>query len=246
MGTQAVSGAGGAAPRQQEGGKTAARSAAPKEETKSIYEMMRDAREKAEARRDRFKTGKNTRYGDAPLEAYARLARARTQSEVGAASGFARRKILQMQSALRQDPDNKDRIQAAIRQLQKAVTRAGRKKRDLQREELTDIRRKKAAEEKQRRKAQQLRQELSRTRAMRSIRESGYMQEAEMDNRAQEQLSAVRLELRTQLQQLTAAAAGVSKEAAVHQYAAQAETAAAEAVATAGPAEAGTGLNMLA
>ena len=85
------------------------------QETKNLYEMMRDAREKADARREQYKLPKNTRYGDAPMLAYARLARARTPGEVSAASGYARRKIVQLQSALRSDPDNKERIQAAIR-----------------------------------------------------------------------------------------------------------------------------------
>lgn len=217
MNAMRVSGTGGTAQDYKRAAKPAART-----ETKNLYEMMRDAKEQAEARRERFRLPKNTRYGDAPMEAYARLARARTQGEVSAASGFARRKIMQLQSAMRQDPDNKDRIQAAIRQLQKAVSRAGKKQKDLQREKLTDIQRKKAAAAKQKRKAQQLRQELSRTRALRSIRESGYIREAEMDNKVQDQLSAAKLELRTQLQELTASA-GVSVEAAVQQYAAQME-----------------------
>lgn len=212
-------------------------------ETKSLYEMMRDAKEQVDARREQLKLPKNTRYGDAPMEAYARLARARTSGEVSAASGFARRKIVQLQSALRRDPDNKERIQAAIRQLQKAVHRAGRKQKDIQREKLAEVRRRRALEEKNRRKALQVRQELSRTRAARSIRESGYIREAEMDNRTQEQLSAARLELRTQLQELTASTAGVSAGVAAQQYAAtQAEITGAAA----DTGSTGAGLDMLA
>ena len=192
----------------------------PQRETKSVYEMMRDAREQAEARREQFKLPKNARYGDAPMMAYAKLARARTPGEITAASGYARRKIVQLQSALRSDPDNKERIQAAIRQLQKAVRRAGKKQRDVQQEKLSETRRKKALEEKNRRKAARLRQELTRARALRSIRESGYIREAEMDNRTQEQLSAAKLELRNQLQELTAATAGVPAGVAAQQYAA--------------------------
>lgn len=217
-------------------------SASAQRESRSIYEMMRDAREQAEARRDQFKPPKNTRYGDAPMLAYAKLARARTPGEVTAASGYARRKIAQLQSALRSDPDNKERIQAAIRQLQKAVHRAGRKQKDIQREKLSETRRKKALEEKNRQKAARLRQELSRTRALRSIRESGYIREAEMDDRTQEQLSAARLELRTQLQELTSATAGVSAAAAVQQYAAAQAVAGAELEAAAPE----TGLDMMA
>lgn len=215
----------------------------PQRETKSVYEMMRDAREQAEARREQFKLPKNARYGDAPMMAYAKLARARTPGEITAASGYARRKIVQLQSALRSDPDNKERIQAAIRQLQKAVRRAGKKQRDVQQEKLSETRRKKALEEKNRRKAARLRQELTRARALRSIRESGYIREAEMDNRTQEQLSAARLELRTQLQELTAATSGVSTAAAVHQYAAAQAVTVAEEPAVPAPE---AGLDMLA
>lgn len=217
--------------------------ASAQRETRSVYEMMRDAREKAEARREQLKVPKNTRYGDAPMLVYAKLARARTSGEVTAASGYARRKIVQLQSALRSDPDNKERIQASIRQLQKAVRRAGKKQRDIQREKLTETRRKKALEEENRQKAARLRQELTRTRALRSIRESGYIREAEMDNRTQEQLSAARLELRTQLQELSASTAGVSTGVAAQQYAAAQAVAAAPEIAAAPEA---AGLDMLA
>ena len=63
-----------------------------------------------------------------------------------------------------------------------------------------------------------------------------------MDNRTQEQLSAARLELRTQLQELTASTAGVSVGAAVQQYSAAQAVTGAEAIAP----EAGGGLDMLA
>ena len=218
--TDGVTGVAGAAQRQNYAPAGAGQAGtSSRREEKSIYEMMRDAREQAERRRDQFKSTKNPRYGDAPIMAYAKLARARTPGEVTAASGYARRQITRLQSALRSDPDNKERIQAAIRQLQKAVHRAGKKQKDIQREKLTEIRRKKALEEKNRQKAARARLELSRTRALRSIRESGYIREAEMDNRTQEQLSAAKLELRTQLQELSAATSGVSAAAAAHQYA---------------------------
>lgn len=54
----------------------------------SLTEMIQDAREKADAQREKFKLAKVTpRYGDAPLEAYARLSRAKTQSQVSSAAG---------------------------------------------------------------------------------------------------------------------------------------------------------------
>lgn len=202
--------------------KRAAELFAPEEaEAKSLAEMMKEAKERAEEQRERFKLPKNTRYGDAPMEAYARLARARTQAQAGAAAGYARRKIAQLQSALRQDPDNAARIRAAIGSLQKAVNRANRKKRELQQEAFTEQQRVKAAMRREKQKAQHLRQELNRRKTLRSIRESGYLRECEVENRLQDQLQASRMELQLQMQQLSASFAP-SPEMAAQQYLAQA------------------------
>lgn len=203
------------------------------EEGKDLVEMIRDAQEKAEAQREAMKLPKNsTRYGDAPLEAYARLARARSRMEVNSASGYARRRLAQFKTALRTDSDNAAKIKAAISQLQKAVNRGERKKRELDRERLTEIRRKKAAKEELKEKERRLRQELVRRRTQRMIRESGYMREAEISDRLATQLTATQMELRQQAQDLSASASA-SLEAAVQHY-----TAAAESV-PAAPVEAG-------
>lgn len=189
----------------------------------TICEMMKEAREKADAARDKLNSIKpKPRYGDAPMEAYARLARAKRSSEVNAAAGFARRQIARLQSAKRTDPDNAKRIQAAINQLQKAVNRGERKKRELDREHLTEVRRKRAAKEDLKEKERRLRQELLRRKSQRIIRESGYMREAEISDRLASQLTATQMELRQQAQDL-AAATSASLEAAVQQYAAAAE-----------------------
>lgn len=192
---------------------------------RSLAEMIREAHGKAQEQRERLKLPKNTRYGDAPLEAYARLNRARTQPDVAAAAGYARRRISQLQAAKRQDSENADRIQAAINQLQKAVSRASKKKRDLQHEKLLDVRRARMERESQLRQAQQAKQELARRRTARSIRESGYLREAEIDNRLQDQLSATRMELRAQAQAL-ASATSTSLDSAAQQYSAAVSTAA--------------------
>ena len=162
----------------------------------TICEMMKEAREKADAARDKLNSIKpKPRYGDAPMEAYARLARAKRSSEVNAAAGFARRQIVRLQSAKRTDPDNAKRIQAAINQLQKAVQRAGKKNRDLERERVAQARQKKLQQEKRSREARRQKQELLRKQAMRRIRESGYLREAEVDNRMQAHIAAVDMEL---------------------------------------------------
>ena len=183
-----------------------------------LVEMMKEAREKAAERAEALKLPKNSRrYGDAPMIAYSKLARARTVGDVDAASGYARRQIAQLRAAKRSDDDNADRIQAAINQLQKAVNRGGRKKRELNQEKLTAKRQAKLEKEKRTREAKRLRHQLKGRRAMRVIRESGYLREAEVDNRFQDQIAASKLEMRNQMQELMDKTQ-VSVETAVQQY----------------------------
>ena len=186
----------------------------------TIYEMMKEAREKADATRDKFNSIKpKPRYGDAPMEAYARLARARRPAEVNAAAGYARRQIARLRAAKQTDPDNAKRIQAAINQLQKAVQRAGKKNRELDREKLAKARQEKLAQEKKTREARRQKQELIRRQAMRRLRESGYLREAEIDNRMQAHIAAVDMELREQAQKLESSIQP-SMELVAKQYAA--------------------------
>ncbi len=190
----------------------------------SLIEKMREARAKAEEQRERFKLPKNTNYGDAPIEAYARLGRARTAAQVQAASGYAARQISRLKAALSSDPDNASRIKAAISQLQKAQRRAAGKRRQLDKEHLMEQRRKRAAQEKQHRKAEQLRHELSRRRTMRMIRENGYITEAVIEDRLQTQLAAAQMELKNQMQSLSDSysAASAGQSYGVEQYSAAA------------------------
>lgn len=189
--------------------------------SQTLWEMMKDAREQAGANRDRFKNaGRNpSRYSDLPIMAHARLARAKNSAQVNAAAGYARRQIAYLRGAKRTDPDNAKRIQAAINQLQKAVARAGKKNRELEREKLSEAKQKKQIKEKRLREAQRQRQELRRKQTMRMIRESGYVQEAETDKRVQSQIAAVDVQLREQVQNLTSSIRP-SSEAVARQYAA--------------------------
>ena len=169
----------------------------------TLTEMIQDAKEKADAQREKFKLAKVTpRYGDAPLEAYARLSRAKTQGQVSAASGYARRRLAQLEAAQRSDPDHADQIKAAISQLKKAVTRANAKKRQLTKEQLARARQKRMIQENRQREARRIQQELRKAQAMRAIRESGYFQETEIANRQADQLTATRMELKAQAEQL--------------------------------------------
>ena len=170
----------------------------------TLVEMMKEAREKAEKRKEQLKLPKNSqRYGDAAMLAYSKLARARSLGEVDAASGYARRQIAQLRAAKRSDSDNAQRIQAAINQLQKAVNRAGRKKREISQEKLAAKRQARLEKEKRTREAKRLRHQLRNRQAMRIIRESGYLREAEVDNRLQDQLQASRMEMHRQMEELS-------------------------------------------
>ena len=195
------------------------------EHSTSLAEMIRDAKEKADAQRERFKLAKTApRYGDAPLEAYARLSRARNQAEVSSAAGYARRRIAQLQAAQRSDPDHADQIRAAIGQLQKAVGRAGKKKLELNREQLARARQKRMAQNNRNREAQRVRREVQRKQTMRKIRESGYFRETEIANRFANQLTATKMELKAQAEQL-GVSTQASMEAAVQGYSSAVETA---------------------
>ena len=192
----------------------------------SVSEMIRDAKEKAEAHRDQLsKLAKvSPRYGDAPLEAYARISRASTPSQAGAAAGYARRRLIQIKSAARTDPDHADQIRAAANQLEKAVGRANRKKMELNREQLSRARQKRLARENRRREEQRIRQELRRSQSMRSVRESGYFTEAEIANRFASQLAATKMELRQQAEQL-GQSVQASLDVAMQGYSSAVETA---------------------
>lgn len=200
------------------------------EESQSLIEMIHDAQEKAKAQRDALKVPKNTHYVDAPLEAYARLARAKDKAQVNAASGFARRKIAQLKSALRTDGDNAIRIKGSIRQLEKAISRGERKKRELDRERLAKLRKARSEEQKKRNE-----QELNRRKTQRMIRESGYMREAEIAGRLDSHLTATQMELRQQSQQLAASTADLSESAAQQYYTAAAQMYTATAASAAVP-----------
>lgn len=199
------------------------------EDSKTLAEMIKEAQERTDAHREALKRMPkgNAHYVDAPLEAYARLARAKTASQVDAASGFARRRIAQLRGSLHLDSENAARIKSAINQLQKAVNRGAKKKRDLNREQMIKLRKARSKEAERRRDL-----ELVRRRTQRMIRESGYLREADIAGRLAAQLTETQMELRSQAQSLAAANA-TSLETAVQQYAAEAASAGAETVAPA-------------
>lgn len=199
-----------------------------------LTEMMKEARERVEEakkKRDELlkKTRSGRRYGDSAILVYSKLARARSAGEVDAASGYARRQIAQLKAAKCSDSDNADRIQAVINQLQKAVNRAGRKKRELSQEKLAAKRQARLEKERRAREAKRLKHQLRSRQVQRMLRESGYLREAEVDNRLQDHLQSSRMEMRQQMQEMSAAAQP-SLEAAVQGYTASMDSVSGSAV----------------
>lgn len=173
------------------------------DEVKSLMDMMEQARKKAQETREKLKLPKNSaRYGYAAIEAFARLSRARSQAQVSSAAGYARRQLGEMQTALRQDPQNAGRIRAAIRQLQSAVTRASRKKRDLEQDRIDRARRARAEKERRPGRAKRIEQELRRKQAVRRICDAGYVNNAVIDMVQQEHIEQMRAEQRAQLERI--------------------------------------------
>lgn len=208
-----------AVPSQEEQRELTAALREQEESRTDLSEMMKQAKEQADKRREQLNLPQNSqRYGDAAILAYSKLARAKSLGEVDAASGYARRQIAQLRAAKRSDSDNADRIQAAINQLQKAVNRAGRKKRELSQEKVTAKRQARLEREKRTREAKRLRHQLRNQQAMRMIRESGYLREADTDNRLQDQLATSKQELRAQMQELSDQTQ-TAVDAAIQQYA---------------------------
>lgn len=188
------------------------------DEVKSLMDMMEQARKKAQETREKLKLPKNSaRYGYAAIEAFARLSRARSQAQVSSAAGYARRQLGEMQTALRQDPQNAGRIRAAIRQLQSAVTRASRKKRDLEQDRIDRARRARAEKERRPGRAKRIEQELRRKQAVRRICDAGYVNNAVIDMVQQEHIEQTRAEQRAQLERI-AGLGGSSADAAQAAY----------------------------
>ncbi len=206
------------------------------EEVKNLLDMMQEAQKKAKEMREKLKLPKNSaRYGYAAIEAYARLSRARSQSQVSSAAGYARRQLGQMQTALRQDPENAGRIRAAIRQLQSAVTRASRKKRELEEERIDGLRRKRAEKERRHGKAHRIEQETRRKQAVRKVRETGYISGACLDLIQQEHIEQQRAAQREQLEKIAGLGDGQTAQA-VQAYTAQVAAPAVETPLPAAPA----------
>ena len=132
--------------------------------------------------------------------------------------------MAQLKGALHVDSDNAAKIKAAISQLQKAVNRGAKKKRDLTREQQEAKRKAQSEEEEQRKQL-----ELRRRQAQRTIREAGYLREAHISDQLATQITVTQMELRQQAQSMAAPPTASYLDAAAQQYEAAAAAAAAPA-----------------
>lgn len=145
----------------------------------NIFDTMKKMQEQVDELRNKFKIIKANSALSAPIDIYSKLARARSIPEVKSVVSTARYKISKLKAMLRDCEDNeKNKIKAAMRQLEKAITRSYRKVRDLSQESNLSHEKTTAEIKDNKKLAEHKRNELYRRRAIRHIRERAQMDEA--------------------------------------------------------------------
>ncbi len=145
----------------------------------NFFDAMDKMYKQIEELKNKFKVMDANSAFNAPIDIYSKLARARSIPEVKSVVSTARYKVSKLKAMLRNCEDNeKSKIKAAIRQLEKAITRSYRKVRDLSQE--NNLSHEKAAAEinDNKKLAEHKKNELLRRRAIRHIRERAQMDEA--------------------------------------------------------------------
>ena len=145
----------------------------------SFIEAMKKMQEQLDELQNKFKVMNSNSAFDAPVEIYSKLARARSIPEVKNVASIARYKINKLKAMLREcEDDEKSKIRAAIRQLEKAITRSRRKINDLSEENNLSNEISKAKFNDNKKLDEHKKHELNRRRAIRSVRERAQMNEA--------------------------------------------------------------------
>jgi len=145
----------------------------------SLLESMKKMQEQVDEIKNKFKVMNTNSAFNAPIDIYSKLARARSIPEVKSVVSTARFKISKLKSMLRDCEDGeKSKIKAAIRQLEKAITRSYRKVRDLSQEKNLAQEKTTAEINEKKKLAEHKNNELHRRRAIRYIRERAQMDEA--------------------------------------------------------------------
>lgn len=153
----------------------------PKEDTSEIDRLldhMKRMQEKMDSIKENFKVKISNSMYNSPAEVYGKLAQTSTIPEVKSVVSMAEHKIYVLKSALSTcEKHERNKIKAAIAQLEKAVARAGGKVKDLIKEDNMKVDHKKAKMQNEERKAEKIKIELERQKAMRKSRETAQINE---------------------------------------------------------------------
>ncbi len=145
----------------------------------SFIDPIKMLQQQGEELKNKFKTMKKNSSFNAPIEVYSKLSRAKSKPEVMNVVSTARANISKLKTMLRDCEDNeKMKIKAMIKQLEKAITRSYRKIRDLSNEESLSQEKRSAEIKEKKRLAAHKNDELNRRRAIRRIRERAQIDEA--------------------------------------------------------------------
>lgn len=142
----------------------------------SLLEQMRKALEQAKNQKNQFRI--TISKGSDSAEVMGRLARATTESGVRQAVAMARRSICSLKLAASLGTEaERPKLRAAIRRLEQVASRGPQKIRALRNENDLRLREKKATQEQERRRAEQLKLERKRRKTLRQLREHGQVAE---------------------------------------------------------------------
>lgn len=143
-----------------------------------LIETMKQMEKQMQEIKDKFKVKINSSIYNSPAEVYAKLAQASTIPDVKGVVSTAEHNIYVLKSALGTcDKKDRNKIRAAIAQLEKAVGRAAGKVKDLTNEGNMKAQQKKAKMLNEEKKAERIRIELERQKTMRHSRERAQIEE---------------------------------------------------------------------
>lgn len=149
------------------------------ESNDNIIDMMKKMQQEMDDLKNKFKIINTNSAFNAPMEVYSKLARAKNTAEVKVVASAARFKITRLKSMLRDCEDaDKRKIKAAIRQLDKAITRAYRKVQDLSKEDNLNQEGLNAKRRNEKKLAEYKESELQKRIVVRKIRERAQISEA--------------------------------------------------------------------
>lgn len=151
-----------------------------KEQTESIFQMMKRLEAESKKRREMFSMGMRVNPGETSA-LFSRLAQAQSSTQVRSVISAAERNICSLRLIASFGTDQeKSKARSAIAAMQKAVLRASGKIKDLDEEEGLQIQRKKAEKAQRLKRAQQMKIDLKKKKAFRHARDQGLISEGRL------------------------------------------------------------------